>query len=299
MSLANQLTSCVLCGSSRIKPLKGYEHATLAKCQSCGMVFSTANPTLEELENYYSGYGRNDYLSPITVKRYHEILDQFENARKTNRLLDVGCGIGYFLEVAKTRGWEVHGTEYTDKAIEICQAKGITMHKGPLDPANYDAESFDVITSFEVIEHINAPNPEIEHIAKLLRKDGLFYITTPNFNSTLRYYLGPKYNVIGWPEHLSYYTPSTLSKLLQRHRFKKVYVRATGISVTRLLSSKKTSTAEEIREGTAFIAENTQDEQLRNRFESNPLLGFAKKSLNAALSFTGKGDALKGLFKKV
>jgi SAM-dependent methyltransferase len=217
MSHVSTLTTCIVCGSLNLKAIKGFEHASLTRCGECGMVFSSANPTLQQLEEYYKGYGRNDYLSPITIKRYHEILDQFESARKNNRILDVGCGIGYFLDVAKERGWEVYGTEFTDKAIEICESKGIKMHKGPLNPINYSPESFDVITSFEVIEHINTPNPEVSNISKLLRKDGLFYITTPNFNSTLRYYLGPKYNVIGWPEHLSYYTPSTFENLMNRH----------------------------------------------------------------------------------
>lgn len=299
MSTPKHLTSCVLCGSNNIKALKGYELATLTRCKDCGMVFSSANPTLSELEEYYKGYGRNDYLSPITIKRYHEILDQFEKVRKTNRLLDVGCGIGYFLDVAKARGWEVFGTEFTDKAIEICESKGITMHKGPLNPQNYSPESFDVITSFEVIEHINTPNSEVKNISSLIRKEGLFYITTPNFNSTLRYYLGPKYNVIGWPEHLSYFTPSTLENLMSRHLLQKVEIHTTGISITRFLSSKKPATAEETREGTAFISENSEDEKLRNRFETSVFLGLMKKSLNAILSATGKGDALKGLFKKI
>lgn len=299
MSTTKHLTSCVLCESNNIKALKGYELATLTRCKDCGMVFSSENPTLSELEEYYKGYGRNDYLSPITIKRYHEILDKFEKVRKTNRLLDVGCGIGYFLDVAKERGWEVFGTEFTDKAIEICESKGITMHKGPLNPQNYAPESFDVITSFEVIEHINTPNSEVKNISTLLRKDGLFYITTPNFNSTLRYYLGPKYNVIGWPEHLSYFTPSTLENLMSRHLLRKVEIQTTGISITRFLSSKKPATAEETREGTAFISENSEDEKLRNRFETNAFLGLMKKTLNATLSATGKGDALKGLFKKI
>lgn len=299
MSHISKLTTCIVCGSDNLKALNGFEHASLTRCGECGMVFSSANPTLRELEEYYKGYGRNDYLSPITIKRYHEILDQFESVRKTNRLLDVGCGIGYFLDVAKERGWEVYGTEFTDKAIEICESKGIKMHKGPLNPSNYNLESFDVITSFEVIEHINTPNLEVSNISKLLRKEGLFYITTPNFNSTLRYYLGPKYNVIGWPEHLSYYTPSTIENLMKRHSLKKVFIQTTGISITRFLSSKKPATAEETREGTAFIAENTQDEKLRNRFESSSILGIVKKTMNSILSATGKGDALKGLFTKI
>ena len=86
--------------------MPGYEIAYLTRCSDCGFVFSSRIPSTQELISYYEGYGRNDYLSPITIKRYHEILDQFESSRKTNKLLDLGCGIGYFLEVAKQRGWD-------------------------------------------------------------------------------------------------------------------------------------------------------------------------------------------------
>ena len=262
------------------------------------MVFSSGNPTPEQLENHYKGYGRNDYLSPITIKRYHEILDAFESVRKTNRILDVGCGIGYFLDVAKLRGWEVYGTEYTDSAVKICQDKGITMHGGALNPQNYPLESFDVITSFEVIEHINTPKEEIGRIFSLLRKGGYFYVTTPNFNSLLRYYLGPKYNVICWPEHLSYYTPKTLTALMLNHGFKKVWLQSTGISITRFLTSRAPQSNANREEGTEFVSAYTNDEKLRTRFESNGLLAFAKKTINFILTLTGKGDALKGLFQK-
>lgn len=289
---------CLICSSTKLKPLAGFEKAYLCQCNSCGFVFSSRIPSTQELINYYEGYGRNDYLSPLTIKRYHQILDTFESKRKTNRLLDIGCGIGYFLEVAKERGWEVYGTEYTDKAIEICKSKGITMHQGELDPNNYSPESFDVITSFEVIEHINNPNPEIENISRLLRKGGLFYVTTPNFNSLIRYYRGQKYNVISWPEHLSYYTPSTLNNLMKKHGFSKKWIQSTGISITRFMSSKKQASAEEILEGTVFIAADTHDEKLRNSLEKNPVLGLAKKTVNQILTLSGKGDALKALFEK-
>lgn len=298
MEIDNTLHECILCGRTNLQKLKGYEFAWLTKCADCSMVFSSRDPSLIELEDYYRGYGRNDYLSPITIKRYHQILDGFESFRKTNKIIDVGCGIGYFLEVAKERGWEVYGTEFTDKAIEICESKGITMHKGVLNPANYAPEDFDVVTSFEVIEHINTPNQEVGNFNKLLRKGGILYITTPNFNSLLRYYLKGKYNVIGWPEHLSYYTPSTLEMLMAKHGFTKEYIKTTGISLTRFLTSKVPSTSEAIREGTEFISPQTKDEKLRTSVEKNRLLGAAKKSVNNLLTLSGKGDALKGVFHK-
>lgn len=290
---------CVLCGSNSIKPIKGYESAYLSKCTKCGFVFSHNKPSAEELSAHYEGYGRNDYLSPVTIRRYHELLDKFEKVRKTKNMLDVGCGVGYFLEVAKERGWNVYGTEYTDAAIKICTSKGITMHKGQLNPADYAPEFFDVVTSFEVLEHINTPLDEIANITSLIRKGGYFYVTTPNFNSLLRYHLKGTYNVIGWPEHLSYYTPKTLDFLMKKNHLKKIYIQTTGISPTRFITSKKTTEPQqEKQEGTKFIAEGTHDEKLRNSIEKNILLGALKSGVNSMLTLTGKGDALKGLFKK-
>lgn len=287
--------ACIICNSSDIKDMKGFEDAFLCKCAKCSFVFSRRIPTLAELMHHYDGYGRNDFLSDITIKRYNELLDTFQKVRKTNRILDIGCGIGYFLEVARKRGWEVYGTEFTEKAIEICEAKGIKMHKGALNPDNYPKDFFDVVTSFEVIEHINTPQIEIKNIHEVLRKDGYFYVTTPNFNSLLRYHLKEKYNVIGWPEHLSYYSPKTMNFLLSQNGFKKKWMKTTGFSLTRLNTSKQ----EDIPYTShAFIAEDTKDEQLRRSFEENPLLGFVKKSVNTTLSILGKGDALKALYFK-
>jgi 2-polyprenyl-3-methyl-5-hydroxy-6-metoxy-1,4-benzoquinol methylase len=283
--------ACLVCGSMKLTKLKGYEKTYLCKCGSCNFVFAQKIPTLDELEKHYEGYGRNDYLSPITIKRYHEILDRFEPFKKSGKLLDVGCGIGYFLEVAKSRGWEVYGTEFTDEAIEICQSKGISMKKGILNPNDFELESFDIITSFEVIEHINNPREELANFYKLLRKGGMVYVTTPNFNSLLRYRLKSNYNVIVYPEHLSYYTPKTLKKVYNLSGFKTRKVEATGISLTRLKTSKGTSNQE-------LISETSDDEVLRNKFESKWYLKAAKNTINGVLTFLGKGDSLKGEFIK-
>ncbi|MCB0538257.1 MAG: class I SAM-dependent methyltransferase, partial [Bacteroidetes bacterium] len=186
---------CLICKSKNLKKLTAYLKGNMFKCQNCNFTFASKIPTEKELVEHYEGYGRNDYLSPITVKRYNEILDSFEKYRKNNNLIDVGCGIGLFAKVAIERGWNVYGTEFTKEAIEICKSKGIKMHEGKLNPNNYDSNSFDVITSFEVIEHINNPIEEISNFNKILRKGGLVYITTPNFNSISRNLLEENWTV--------------------------------------------------------------------------------------------------------
>ncbi len=284
-------TTCLICQSDRLIPKKNYEDAYLCQCLSCSFVFSQRIPTQKELKNHYEKYGRDDYLSPITINRYNELLDEFEKYRKTNKILDVGCGIGYFLEVAKQRGWEVYGTEYTDKAVEICEAKGINMNQGKLSIDNYEPESFDIITSFEVIEHINNPIEEIQNFYSLLRKGGLTYVTTPNFNSLLRYRLKEKYDVICYPEHLSYYTPKTIKYLFCSIGFSKKKIETTGISISRLKAGKGVTNEKP-------VSQVSTDEKIRNQLERKWYLRFLKRMINSMLTFFGVGDSLKAYFIK-
>ncbi len=296
--------ACLICGSNKIEPMPKFHKSYLTKCQDCSFVFAERIPTLEELIAHYDTYGRNDYLSPITIKRYHEILDFLEPLRKTNNLIDVGCGIGHFLTVAKERGWNVYGTEFTDEAIQICQNKGISMHQGVLNPTNYPSNHFDVVVSFEVLEHINNPQEEVANFNTILREGGAVYLTTPNFNAISRLILKEKWAVIEYPEHLCYYTPKTLSSIFKQFGFSKKWIQTTGINFSRFESSMQKKDQEpkinkdESGKNIPIANENSKDEQLRKRIEGNLLLKIAKSSVNGVLNTTRTGDSMKGLFIK-
>jgi SAM-dependent methyltransferase len=282
---------CLVCKSDKLKRKNGFEKHHLCKCGFCRFVFCQLIPTQEELNEVYEGYGRNDYLSDLTIQAYERVLDSLEPYRKTNKLIDVGCGIGYFVEVATKRGWDVYGTEFTQEAVEICEKKGAKMKLGVLNPKNYAPGSFDVVTSFEVIEHINNPREELGNFHKLLRKGGVVYCTTPNFNAIERFQLGANWNVLGYPEHLSYYTPGTLKRVFSETGFVPKKVLATGVSLTRIKKSQGKSDQ-------AIISAASDDEKLRNQIARNPLLGIAKDIINWKLTFFGVGNSLKGWFEK-
>jgi 2-polyprenyl-3-methyl-5-hydroxy-6-metoxy-1,4-benzoquinol methylase len=285
---------CIVCNGAKLKDLEGYEGVGLCQCKNCGMVFVRQIPTLQVLSEHYKNYtyDRNVFVSPITIQRYNEILDGFEKYRSANTLLDIGCGVGLFLEVAIKRGWNVYGTEYSEKAIEIAESKGIKMKKGALNPKVFEDIKFDVITSFEVIEHINNPQQEMKSIMQLLRAGGLFYCTTPNFNALSRYYLKAHYSVIEYPEHLSYYTPKTLKYLCKKEGLQPLKVITTGLSLTRLSPVG-------INQGSITPPTSTSaDEQVRRKIESNMALRVAKEFANKIFTWTGTGYSLKGYFIK-
>jgi 2-polyprenyl-3-methyl-5-hydroxy-6-metoxy-1,4-benzoquinol methylase len=277
--------ACLLTGAEDLVPLKGYEKDYLVKSKSSGFVFSSRIPELSELQKHYVDYPRVTELPELTKKRYAAILNRFEEFRSSSNILDVGCGNGLFLLEAKKRGWNVFGTEFTDDAVEFCKSNGIDMKKGSLNPGDFVAGQFDVVTSFEVIEHINNPLEESLNFHQLLRKGGLLYITTPNFNCVERFILGPSYDIIEYPEHISYYTARTLRLLFEAQGFQTRKMEATNIDFSKFKASKNSSG-------------NTASSDMRESVEGSVILRSIKVLVNGILNFFNIGNALKGWFIK-
>lgn len=290
---------CIHCGSDRLKRMERYVDAALVRCQKCKLVFSERIPTSDELAEYYRNYGLNSDLSPITRDRYKRLLDKWEPYRDTNRILDVGCGVGHFLDIAREMKWEVYGTELSEGAYATCLSKGIKMHHGLVEDAPFDAGSFDVVVSIEVIEHINTPQVDLKAFHRLLRPGGLLYVTTPNFGSLSSRILKENYNVVTYPEHLTYYTPKTLSRVLRANGFSRNKLITDGIIVWRLLASRKkpiTSGGSSGNPGKKTVG--TRDEELRETIERNVILRMLKYAINQVLNLTRLGDAMKASYEK-
>lgn len=278
---------CPLCASVALKKIKGYSSAFLTRCDQCSFVFSDRKATDQELQEHYRKYPRANAISGITIKRYQELLERLEPFRRTANLLDVGCGDGHFLSVARDRGWKVHGTEYTAEAVNVCAAKGIQTFHGSLSSAPLDQVKFDVITSFEVIEHLQHPLEEVKAMFLLLRPGGACYLTTPNFNSVSRRLLGPRWTVIEYPEHLSYFTRSSLRRLFVESGFRYAKSSSTGFSLDRARAG-----------WTGHVASTGMDESIRQSMEGNSAISALKRLVNFLLNITSSGDSLKALFIK-
>jgi SAM-dependent methyltransferase len=287
---------CLLCGTGALRGLARYRHAHLVRCGACRIVFAARIPTEAELDAHYADYGHAWFDSPITRKRYDELLRSFEHLRRTNRLLDFGCGEGFFLEQARDHGWQVCGTEYGRRAIELARQKELQIVPAPQVSETLEPASFDVVTAFEVFEHVRDPLAEGAVVAQLLRPGGLLYCTTPNFDSLSRRLLGPRWNLIEYPEHLFYFTAGTLQEWLARHGLLAESVTSAGISLARLRAAGIASGGEPEAAGPE-TGPAGEDEALREAIDRSRVLGMSKTLTNLGLGALGLGDTLKGRFR--
>jgi SAM-dependent methyltransferase len=138
-----------------------------------------------------------------------------EPAFESGTLLDVGCATGQFLMAAKAKGWRVHGVETSPISARIAKdTTGGEIYVGTLDTAPIQEGYFDAITMFDVIEHLQSPARYVERIARLLRPGGLLALSTPNIHSLSFRLLGRSWDVVGPNDHLYYFAPRTLQRLL-------------------------------------------------------------------------------------
>lgn len=199
------------------------------KCLACKLLFvrplpvaSTDIYSADYFQGAHQGFGYTDYdqdkeAMRSTFVKYLEYIEK--NKQLPGRLLDVGAATGFFLSIAKHRGWEVAGIELSDFAAEIGRKKGIDIRTGTLGDTDFAPHSFDVITLWDVIEHMSDPATELAEVWKLLKPGGIVAINTPDANSLLARALGKQWHALVPPEHLYYFSAKNLGDLLKAKNF--------------------------------------------------------------------------------
>ncbi|MFQ6016181.1 MAG: class I SAM-dependent methyltransferase [Anaerolineae bacterium] len=198
-------------------------HYAIVKCSRCGLIYANPRPAAQEALHSYENVVDQTYLEEregrvLTFRRNLEPLEEFIGPGNGRRLLDVGCHIGVFLEIAQERGWETWGVEpSTWASAEACQ-RGLRVREGTLKQAHFADNFFDVVTLWDVIEHLNDPLGELREVNRVLKPEGLICIHTINIESPLAHLMGAR-----WPwlmeMHLYYFSPRTLRLMLEKANF--------------------------------------------------------------------------------
>lgn len=134
------------------------------------------------------------------------------------RLLDFGCGSGWYAHRMKERGWQVTGLDFSSHAAkQVEKLFGIPVHVGTLPHPDLKPQSFDMITMGAVLEHVHDPHQVVGAAATLLKPGGRLVIAVPNWSSWGFRFFGPYWWGLELPRHLLHFTPATLARLIKSH----------------------------------------------------------------------------------
>ena len=194
------------------------------ECRGCRLARSAPPVGKGEIEDLYRQVEDPAYFASEEERRasFRRDLEEIERVRGIDRppgrLLEVGCSVGLFLDEARRRGWKATGIEPGEWAAEQARSIGLQVHTGTLEDFEPDGAPFDLVASWDVLEHLHDPAADLRRMHALLRPGGLLALTTVNYAS-----LGRKIFRRRWPwfmrMHLHYFTRESLSTLVEKQGF--------------------------------------------------------------------------------
>lgn len=213
--------ACEICGVNETKNIISTDKFNIVQCKRCGLVYMNPRPDEAWMNKYYEDYSSNLNIffkeERLYKLRFNERLDEIERFKRGGILLDTGCSVGYFLELAKKRGWQVSGVEFSPKSADVARRNAEVL-VGLIEEIDLKSESYDVITMWHLIEHLRYPSKVLEKVRRALRQEGLLAIETPNIDYYLRFKSTKLSYVLG-REHLYNFSSSTLKRLLENAGF--------------------------------------------------------------------------------
>lgn len=219
---------CAVCGagSPRLKHRKA--EAEIFRCGDCGLEFwnPAAGFRAEKLydaayfDDASAGHGYDDYadLEPVLRLNFASRLARIPRPPRAGRLLDIGAAFGFAVSEARRAGWDATGIEISIAAARRASAAA----PGRVLVANalrtpFAADAFDVVTLWDVLEHLSDPHAAIAEVARLLRPGGRLVLSTGDVGSLAARLSGARWHLYTLPEHLFFFSRRSLRELLATH----------------------------------------------------------------------------------
>lgn len=253
--------SCNLCGSHENTSfyslrdwLMGREDVTteMVKCANCGLVYQSPRPTSSELEEHYgsiyepyqvSRYFRNSsFIQKILINSgLNSKVKMATQTKVTGKLLDIGCSDGMFLNyLHKKTNWIGEGVEINPQVAKNAQDEfGLRIFVGQLEEAMFDNMSFDVVTMWDVLEHLPDPAGTLREINRILKIGGKLAIRLPNIDSRDSRLFGKYWAGYDSPRHFFVFGIDTIREILMRNGYEVVKINTTTGAYTGFLISLK------------------------------------------------------------
>ena len=227
---------CDLCGGTAAVPVLEKDGGTYVRCPDCQFVYTwPESRTAEDINQDFfqqalARYIETNYSAKLQ-RLYAKDLRELRPFRGGGRLLEVGCNVGGFLHCAREHGWETTGVEPVDDCARHAREQGLNAITGTLEEADLPADSFDVVYSNAVFEHIPSPSSAMASIARVLKPGGIVYTKTVNFDCYTREQIGLEWKLLAPVGHVSLFNASTLSRFNAKAGLEVFRVQSNGVRV--------------------------------------------------------------------
>ena len=211
--------NCPLCGGRPV-PYLDFSNVPVVKCEECGFIHSGRLMSPKTADEYYSDhYGgcRHQQGQRVNAEINILALEKMVNLKKIGRFLDVGTGYGFLLDKLKTHYPDMHvkGVELSRKEASYGRdVLNLDIVTTPLEESEYEKESFDLVATFEVIEHVADPVGFLKSLLKYVKRGGMVLVMTDNFQSDVVRSLGAEFPKWIPHAHISHFSPESLSKCI-------------------------------------------------------------------------------------
>ena len=225
-----ELRACPVCNSNEHEFLFDKSGGTYVKCKSCTMVFTNPVFTEAALNEYYTNLDTGQaQIVEEDSDFYREIytlgLDSIFKFINKGAILDIGCSSGFFLDIAKEKGLSTLGIELGVAEAELCEKRGHTVFTRPVEEVKFK-EQIDVITLWDVFEHIPSPNKYLQSLSKILSDKGVIFMQIPSSGSLAAKIMRDKTKMFDGVEHVNLYNPSTIKKTVEVNGFEIVSMKS-------------------------------------------------------------------------
>jgi 2-polyprenyl-3-methyl-5-hydroxy-6-metoxy-1,4-benzoquinol methylase len=300
---------CCVCETDDAEPIgtgEDFEYRTSAdtflamQCRSCGLVYLNPRPSVSEFERIYPpSYHAFDF-SEADFGFVHKVRSRLEAKRLLEfcrdlpddaRILDVGCGDGFHLNLLKKYGkasWTLEGVDIDRRAAEMAEKSGLKVHTGSIEEIGLPENTYDLAFMIQTIEHVEKPEKVLSAARKVLKPNGKLVIVTDNTDSIdFKFFKGSYWGGYHFPRHWNLFNRKSLSNLAAKTGFE-VEELATQVSPVNWVYSIHNS-----------LVDWRAPQFLINRFTLKSTVSLSIfTSLDIVLQKLGKGALLRAILRK-
>ncbi|WP_320045042.1 class I SAM-dependent methyltransferase [uncultured Desulfobacter sp.] len=233
MNSVNPL-NCPICGFEKCDFKIEKKSFSVYRCRSCFVHFVYPQPVKADVFKIYDAdyFKRGNKYSQLSVAqeiKREDVINELRWLRKikkyktSGKLLDCGCATGSFLYAAKQQGFEINGLEISNSAAQSAsRLLNIHVENCELPQTRHSAESLDVVTLWDVIEHLQDPRAVLDKANSLLKPDGIIVFSTGDISSLWARFTGRYWQLLTPPQHLFFFNPKSIQLLLKLSGFELV-----------------------------------------------------------------------------